>query len=441
MSIKKLKPADMPKYFVAAFFALFTTNGMYAQATCDCTKSEAVIEYTEKASGSNSPVCSHCAQLAYYKCLCTECPTNYTPEQLQKMIAQIAQTLKSLDSSGVGVCCDYKNLPDCAAARKSKAGLAAAGSNEVQKTQQPTLGDYNNSYVDVVNTLGANSNDPGNKKFVENTNNIHQAFGDVKTIGATEGTSQKALNTIDGLETGAHLFNIFFGRFFNEPDSAELLEKEAQLQAQQVEHDSARYLLRSWHKSLRELKKTNPNHDSITAQYRLIALRSNQYELKNKYITRAGLNKIAKKTNTELSQYGTAYLLKEIDEYFKKHKSEDYLLEYLGNGAEDLEKKRVTKEKENLELFSVPPTFNPEKDKLLSVIKNGKGKVTSLYIYTSPKYQLVYEFNATEKKGKLGWDGKYNNEIQPAGSYFYTFTVTDDKGESVGKSGTFTLVR
>ncbi len=90
-------------------------------------------------------------------------------------------------------------------------------------------------------------------------------------------------------------------------------------------------------------------------------------------------------------------------------------------------------------LVDVPNAFSPNSDNIndvFGVIIRGQVSFFNLQIYNRWG-TLVYESSDFSK----GWDGKFENEEQPMGSFIYVLNYTDMNGEDFFDKGNFILVR
>ncbi len=86
--------------------------------------------------------------------------------------------------------------------------------------------------------------------------------------------------------------------------------------------------------------------------------------------------------------------------------------------------------------FELPNAFVAGGGLPFKPIKLGSSTLKSFMIYNRWGTK-VFE----TKDINLGWDGTYNNELQPAGVYIYTIEATSANGHKISKQGNVTLIR
>lgn len=91
-------------------------------------------------------------------------------------------------------------------------------------------------------------------------------------------------------------------------------------------------------------------------------------------------------------------------------------------------------------VFGIPTAFSPNADGINDYFQTiALGTVISFDLTIYNRWgELVYQNNSDLTKG---WDGTFNNQIQPMGSYVYQFIATDGIGQAFNYQGNFTLVR
>ncbi|MDR1879167.1 MAG: gliding motility-associated C-terminal domain-containing protein [Bacteroidales bacterium] len=82
----------------------------------------------------------------------------------------------------------------------------------------------------------------------------------------------------------------------------------------------------------------------------------------------------------------------------------------------------------------IPNVFSPNGDGLNDVFivtSNMELAFFEMTVYTANGNQILF----TSKNSRYGWDGTYQQQIQPHGLYYYTVRYTDNFGKLIEKSG------
>jgi gliding motility-associated-like protein len=90
--------------------------------------------------------------------------------------------------------------------------------------------------------------------------------------------------------------------------------------------------------------------------------------------------------------------------------------------------------------LAIPTAFSPngdEKNQYFSPILNGIKEIETFKIYNRWG-QLVYDYSGRPNQG---WDGKFNGEPQPVGSYVYYIRAKSGRDEVISKNGNVSLIR
>jgi len=90
-------------------------------------------------------------------------------------------------------------------------------------------------------------------------------------------------------------------------------------------------------------------------------------------------------------------------------------------------------------VVAVPSAFTPNDDSEndeLTVIIQGNFELTGFYIFNRWGEEIFFTDNAN-----TGWDGTYNGEKQPVGTYVYVVRYTDTAGATTEQGGDVTLLR
>lgn len=86
--------------------------------------------------------------------------------------------------------------------------------------------------------------------------------------------------------------------------------------------------------------------------------------------------------------------------------------------------------------IEMPNAFVPGHNSKLKVLHLGEAKLKSFSIYNRWGVKLFETNNIDE-----GWDGSYNGEPQPMGTYIYTVEAESYTGRKVSRQGNITLIR
>ena len=92
-------------------------------------------------------------------------------------------------------------------------------------------------------------------------------------------------------------------------------------------------------------------------------------------------------------------------------------------------------------MLALPNVFTPNGDGVNDYF-NPRDFLQGLKTFSMTIYnrwgQVVFQTDNIEGSG---WDGKYNNELQPQGVYIYIITATFKDGQQQNKQGNLTLIR
>lgn len=94
----------------------------------------------------------------------------------------------------------------------------------------------------------------------------------------------------------------------------------------------------------------------------------------------------------------------------------------------------------------IPNLFTPNNDGNNDVFKVYGSNIVSLDLRIYNRWgEIVYQSNDTQEILEIGWDGKFNNKEQPAGTYLWKVNGKFDNGDDVTangqQSGSLLLVR
>lgn len=420
------------KGLLFCFLILFYFDiSIYAQSDCNCTNTPTPQKYKAKVvSNENVQICSQCATLALYQCICDCKTTNMTRAELETAIKQIETTLKEYERLGNDICCKelLGRKLSCPNAGTDKGKNGDVTNAKANTTNSKTAADLNNETVSFVNSIGMLTNNPDAQKELEKINKRHETFGAVKSGAAATGANTKQLEAIDNLETVAHLGSFLFG--------AGATDEEKRESDDQRKRDlrSANAVSREMDKlsdKLEQLHKDRiPDYDNKTAKYRLLLLKfllvPNKEE-DSEYFTEEKFLKLSAKVD-DMEKKGVEYMKAEIDNLAKHKKFCQSWYDYLRN-------KRTNDSSSAYTNFVIPTTFNVPRDKVFKIEKRGEGKVTRFYI--GPIYDIVFDSKDINKL----WDGTHDKKPVPSGEYKYKLEGFDAEGQYFLMEGKISLIR